>query len=137
MLLPSLDNIVKDEYVEKVIIEELKKHNIPPGFILGIHENYCKSFIVGKTIPIYENRTVIKEYDREKIIGVIIKIGDCNKSKLSKLSVLFHEFYHAIEYYKGEDNESFLTEIKADLYSYKLLFYYFSLKMYEKIKKIL
>jgi tRNA threonylcarbamoyladenosine modification (KEOPS) complex Pcc1 subunit len=101
----NLDYLIK-MYVYPLLEEECKRLKIPKNFILGIYGCYCKDFVVGYVEEIKES---------DNLIGVKIKIGDCNESLRSILKVFFHEMYHVKELYNGK--KLFLSELRADLYA--------------------
>jgi len=88
--------------------EECRRLKIPKNFILGIYVFYCKDGIVGYVEEIRE---------RNKVIGVRIKIGDCIESSRELLKVFFHEMFHVKEIYEGK--KKLFSEFLADLYAEK------------------
>jgi len=98
-------------YISPLLEKECKRLGISREFILGIYSCYCKDSVVG----------YIEEVRKEdKLIGVRIRIGDCNQDKLSILTVFFHEMYHVKEIWEGRKNH--FSELRADLYAWFRIF---------------
>jgi len=106
----DIDSLIK-MYIYPLLEEECRRLRVPREFILGIYGFYCKDFMVGYVEEVWKE---------DKLIGVRIRIGDCNQGKLSALSVFFHEMYHVKEIWERKKRP--FSELRADLYAwYRIL----------------
>jgi len=98
-------------YISPLLGKECERLGIPREFILGVYSCYCKDFVVGYVEEVWKDN---------KLIGVRIRIGDCNQDKFSILTVFFHEMYHVKEIWEGR--RSRFSELRADLYAWFRIF---------------
>jgi len=98
-------------YVYPLLEEECKRLKVPREFVLGVYSCYCKDSVSGY---------VEKVQREDKLVGVRVRIGECNQNRLSVLNVFFHEMHHVKEEWEGR--KRFLSELRADLYAWSRIF---------------
>jgi len=102
----DVDSLI-EIYVKPLLKEECRKLGIPFDFIKGIYGCYYKDGIAGYVEEIRKD---------DKLVGVRIRIADCNNSR-GVLSVFFHEMFHVRELLYGRSK--FLSDLRASLYAEK------------------
>ena len=102
----NVDQLIKT-YVYPILDEECKRLGIPRDFVKGVYSCYYKDSIAGRVEELREN---------DKLIGVKIRIADCNEDARSVLATFFHEMFHVKELLYGK---KFFSELRANIYAKK------------------
>ncbi|GEM_PF-1805005 len=104
----DVDRLIR-VYVYPLLEEECKRLKIPREFVKGVYGCYYKDWEGGR---IEEIR------DGNKLVGVRIRIADCNDPR-DVLATFFHEMFHVKELLDGN---KLLSELRAELYAEKRIF---------------